>query len=282
MLAEQSQPDQAAADFSTALLLVPESNNPWWIDRTGIDSEIVQSEQLFNRVANLRPKDMQLWIARANYCGRRRGWQNAAAATVKVIELDPSDHLAWYHESVLKLQLGDAEGYRGICREMLARFSRSRIPNVVERTAKTCLLLPDAVGDPKLLLKVADQGVTGTEAHGDYRWFALARGMAEYREGRFESAISWLRKSVQPDSEARCLVGLGYVLLAMSQHQSGRLEDARAALNAADKLMQRDPGEARRLGTDWDDWLRFRIVRREAAELVKGAATIRRPNQKGN
>src|SRR5262249_47750064 len=152
--ARLGQWDKAATDFAKVLSLVPPSNNPWYNDRGAIDSEIMRLDEVFNAVANLRPNDVQLWIARANYHARRRAWQQAAAATAKVTELDPSDHSNWYHESVLQLQLGDIEGYRRTCREMLSRFGQTEDANIAERTAKTCLLVPQKVSESKLVMKL--------------------------------------------------------------------------------------------------------------------------------
>lgn len=270
MRAEQGQTDLAAADFDRALALIPESANPWYVDRGGIDSEIVHSEELCDHVARLRPADVQLRIARVNHYARRREWQKAAAVSSEVIALAPSDHLAWHHDSVLKVQVGDIEGYRRTCREMLTRFNQSDIPNVVERTVKTCLLLPDSVEDRILLLKLADQAVTGTDAHPDHKSFAIARGMADYRQGHFENALPWFRKSITTDSPGGYLVPFARLFVAMTDHQLGRFDEARQSLDTADEQMA--PSEEGLLGVDWDDWLRYQIVHREAAAMVKGVA----------
>ena len=42
---------------------------------------------------------------------------------------------------------------------------------IAERTAKTCLLAPDAVVDLPRVLELADRAVTGTEKSGGFRYF---------------------------------------------------------------------------------------------------------------
>jgi tetratricopeptide (TPR) repeat protein len=197
-----------------------------------------------------------------------------------VIELAPSVHLGWYLNAPLRLELGDIEGYRRACREMLTRFARAKNPIIADRTAKTCLLMPGAVTDLKPVMKLADRAVTGTEKEGCYRWFLLARGMADYRDGRFASAITWLDKSLSADSDWRplSLDATAHLFLAMAHQQLGRPAEARQALDKATKMMaQKLPDDP---GMDWDDWLRFQIVRREAEALVKGKSADQ-PMRKG-
>jgi tetratricopeptide (TPR) repeat protein len=269
LYAEFGQPEKAAADFAKALALVRNSEAASRLDGAGIDDELVQWEEVFSRVAQLRPKDVRLWMARAGHFGRRGQWQQAATATARVIELDPSDHFGWYLHATLRLQLGDLEGYRRACREMLTRFSQTKNPIIADRTAKTCLLLPDAVSDPRPVMKLADLAVTGGKKEGCYRWFLLARGMAEYRDGRFAGALTWLDKSLAADSEWPPLDATACLFLAMARHRLGQTDKARQALDRAGKMMEQlVPGDK---GVDWDDWLRFQVVRREAEALVKGA-----------
>src|SRR5262249_7024902 len=96
-------------------------------------------------------------------------FQEAEQTYQEAIGLDPSDHWNWVHDAPLRLLLDDVEGYRQDCREMLARFSRTDDPTVADRTAKACLLLPDAVGDLAPVLQLAERAVTGTQHHWGYR-----------------------------------------------------------------------------------------------------------------
>src|SRR5206468_12758905 len=189
--------------------------------------------------------------------------------------LNPLNHFLYHHDSVLRLEMGDAEGYRRVCREMLAQFANTPYPNVAERTAKTCCLAPGAIDEYQTVVRLAEQALVGTESCGDYKWFLLARGMADYRTAQFGGAIGWLRQSLSPGAESPHRDGLAQLFLAMAHHQLGQIDDARQALDKAQALGQKLPKlDGSQLGS-WHDWLRFHIVRREAEELLKKESGVR-------
>jgi tetratricopeptide (TPR) repeat protein len=275
--AEHGRADKAAADFAKALALlpdaeqlVPDSEKLWESDRAGIGRELVQWDEVFDRVVRLRPTDARLWAERGGHFARRRQWPQAATALAKAVELTPSVHLPYFFRAAVCLELGDADGYRQTCREMLTRFGRTKNPYIADRTAKTCLLAPGAVRDLKPVMELAEQAVTGTEKNGCYGWFLLARGMADYRAGRFAGALTWINKCLAADSQYQpaSLDATAWLIAAMAHHQLGRPEPAGAALDQALKMMaQQSPGDP---GVDWDDWLRFQILHREAKAVVTG------------
>ncbi len=121
-------------------------------------------------------------------------WDQAVGAIDKAVELEPANHLFVYHAATLHLRAGDIAGYRRACQTMLERFQDTDLPEVAERTAKTCLLLPNAVPDLDRVQKLADRSVAGTEKHGDYRWFVFVKGLGEYRAGRDAEAVTWLKR----------------------------------------------------------------------------------------
>src|SRR5262249_38914293 len=150
---------------------------------------------------------------------------------------DRTDHMAWYRQSALLLELRDVDGYRRVCHEMLMRFGQTENSNVAERTAKTCLLMPGAIRDLKSVLKLADQAVTGTQKHGDYRWFLLARGMADYRADQYADAIDRMKKVLLPGAEDLYRDPMADLFLAMAHHQRGQADESRKALDKARALM---------------------------------------------
>jgi tetratricopeptide (TPR) repeat protein len=207
-------------------------------------------------------------------------FKEAERSYQQALELDPSDHQNWYYDAVLRLQLGDVDGYRRVCREMLARFRETNDPGIAERTAKTCLLVPDAVSDLKPVLQLADRAVTGTEQDSLYRWFLLVKGMADYRAGKFGNAVDPLNKTLSLEGDRRYftlpyLKGMALLFLAMAHHRLGQTDLARKALDHALELMEQKYPKIDRnevLGPGWDEWLRFHLVRHEAELLVKGRA----------
>jgi hypothetical protein len=211
---------------------------------------------------------------------REGQWKEATADFAQLTKLDPTEHSYWYESAPLYLQLGDQEGYRRICGAMLARFGNTDNRQIAERAAKTCLLAPDAVSDLGPVLKLADLAVTGiTEQTGYYRWFVLAKGMAEYRAGHYAAAIDWLnRVSPQIDGERRDATV--FAVLAMANHRlasaqgadATRLDkEARKALQHAKAILSEkmpNPKAGRPFTAYFHDWLRPLILCREAEALL--------------
>jgi serine/threonine-protein kinase len=194
-------------------------------------------------------------------------WDKAAASFTVTQELDPGNHWTWFLGAPLLLQTGDLPGYRRACREMLARFGKTDAADVAERTAKTCLLVPGAVGDLESVVSLADLAV---KKNGSARWPLLTKALAEYRAGRCAVAIEWLQRVV-PDAGGGSLDATALAVLAMARKQQGQAEEARKALEQArailaQKLPQPDRGQ--HFDGDWHNWLRSQILCREAESLL--------------
>ena len=178
-------------------------------------------------------------------------------------------------DAALRLQLGDADGYRRDCRQMLRHFVTSNDPVVADKTAKTCLLLPDVVADLKPVLQLAERAVAGTQQHPAYRWFLICKALADYRTLRFVAAINSIQK-VDPKSEGGVLDATAYLILALSEQRRGRFVEARQAFTRAQALRERhwpQPEQNSYFDTQWDDWLRYDVLRREAEKLLEGKKT---------
>jgi tetratricopeptide (TPR) repeat protein len=196
--------------------------------------------------------------------------------------LAPSDSWTWFVDAPLRLRLGDFEGYRQVCRELVARASQSDDPAGAGWTALTCLVVPEGLVDLGPVLQLAKRAVTGMEQRVEYRWFLLTRGMADYRTGDFHSAVERLTKALslvgEPrDAQTRCMVGTAYAFLAMACHRLDQALEARQALAQATALGKQN----KHPGPDWHYWLRFDIVRLEAERLVNGEAGPRTDRLEG-
>jgi WD40 repeat protein/serine/threonine protein kinase len=203
---------------------------------------------------------------------RQGQWDKAALDLARLAQVKPDQHLHWYQAAPVCLLLGDKEEYRRICRTMLARFGNTNNPAIAERTAKTCLLAPDAVGDLSPVLKLADRAVTGTKhlRQFQYRHLVLAKALAEYRAGRHASAVSWLER-FSPRQDGTHFDATAFAVLAMAQHRLDRAKEARAALASARAILATkmpDPREGRPFGGDWHDWLHAQILVHEADALL--------------
>jgi eukaryotic-like serine/threonine-protein kinase len=204
------------------------------------------------------------------------GWDQALEAMDKAVELEPADHWYPYHAATLHLWTGDLAGYRRVCRAMLEQFQDTQTPEVADRTAKTCLLSPDAVPDFDRVQKLADRAVTGTEKSGNYRWFVFVKGLAEYRTGRFAEAVKWLKR-FEPHADGAHVDTSAFAVLAMAEHGLGQKEKARAALHSAQVIVAEkmpDPGAGRPFDNDWQDWLHCQILLREAEALLTNKSNV--------
>jgi serine/threonine protein kinase/WD40 repeat protein len=229
---------------------------------------------------------------------RQGQWDEAARDYALLAESNPDEHWYWYQSAPLCLQTSNVEGYRRACREMLTRFGNTDKLEIADRTAKTCLLAPEAVRDLTTVLKLADRAVTGTEKHPDYRWWVLAKGLAEYRAGHYTAAVDWLNR-FSPRVEGEHRDATAFAVLAMAKHRLGlapgaeraRLaKEARAALGHAQAILASnmpDPKKDRPYGRDFHDWLHAQILVHEAERLLppdgaratfqRGAAPQSRP-----
>jgi serine/threonine-protein kinase len=224
------EPDLAGLRERNALEALPadeqEDCSALW-DEVGV---VLRRISQYERALALDPKIADAQRAyRANliWQGRleevRVAWQTA-------LEANPLDHNAWFGYAELCLFLGREDEYLRARHALLARFSAAVNPYFAERTGRACLLLP-ATGD-ELRQAVA---LTRRAAAADpsihtwaYPWFLFAQGLAEYRQGRFDQAVSLMRGDASrvPGPAPR-------LVLAMALYRSGQVMEAWKTLAAA-------------------------------------------------
>jgi serine/threonine protein kinase/tetratricopeptide (TPR) repeat protein len=194
-------------------------------------------------------------------------FRDAIEDIARAMELDPRDNLRWYKAAALYLYAGDIERYRAACREMLNRFEGEFADNpmTAERTAKTCALVADSVRDLSRAQKLAERSVTGTQRHAYYRQFILAKGLTDYRGGRPEQAVEWLKRFA-PEAVGTDYDATAFAVLAMAQHRLGDAGQARTSLAFARAIIAEKSDDWLR-GEFWN-WMHAEILLREAEELM--------------
>jgi serine/threonine-protein kinase len=197
-------------------------------------------------------------------------FEEARRGYVRACLDDPDNHWNWYHLSCLELYLDDEASYRDSAKGMLERFGNTSVPTIAERTAKVCLLTPHAVGEPAKLQRLLDLALASTENPDNQPWFALSKALAEYRAGRFESALSFADRaaSLRP-ATARATTEL---IRAMAHHRLGHAEKAKESLGKAVSTIETElpkPG-AKPIGGA-ENWLICHVLRREAGQLIAGS-----------
>jgi tetratricopeptide (TPR) repeat protein len=234
------------------------------------------------KAIQLRPDHASVWIERGDLYARLGLWDLAAADFVRQRELgEPDATMPWYRHALLRLYIGDAGGYRKLCRRMRERFSGTVNPVFASEVIRTCILAPGPDTDAQLL-ELAQHALNDSGP-----WYGLyLLGMAQYRAGQFAPAVRQLRESLRrhPDWAARAL---SYPGLAMAHHRLGQTAEARQALEAAAKAIDLWTQEryqaqdwrpwVQHLGAvpswpiAWWEWLECRLYYHEARVLIDGS-----------
>jgi tetratricopeptide (TPR) repeat protein len=144
----------------------------------------------------------------------------------KALEAEPIAHDAWYGYAELCLFFGDEDGYRRARQDLLERFGAATDPYVAERTGRACLLMPATGADLRRAVALAERATASNSGDQVARpYFVFVRGLAEYRQGQFDRAVSAMRGDA-----ARVLGPAPGLVVAMALHQKGQLDQARHAL----------------------------------------------------
>lgn len=185
-------------------------------------------------------------------------------------------HEAAFHLAPLLVYSDKHAEYRKLCREMLDSWGDTKLPQMSERTVKTCLITPP---NPEMLAEVsslADRAFSNSDSAGTFEWggpvpwrsyLALAKGTADYRRAGFESAIAVLKSAdafSRHDAHSPCVRDL---FLAMAYAKSGQLIAARQILEAADEAIRQLPSSY--MNSSWNDRIVIAICRKEAQELFQ-------------
>jgi serine/threonine-protein kinase len=275
VLRDMKQLNEAIREYRKAIDLQPEFAKAHY-NLGGVLQETKQLDEAireYRKATELQPEFAQAHFSLGNAHAILGQWDQAAAAIARALKLEPSQPWLWHQSATLCLHAEDLEGYRFACREMLARFGKTEVPRVARWTAKTCSLAADAVSDYESVLKLADRGVDKKDSL-PYRWFLLTEALAEYRAGRYASAIEWSRrygpKSAGPKTgyhNDAC----AFAILAMAHYRLGEAQEAREALGQAQTILANkmpQPAKGEHFGLDWADWLHGQILCREAEALL--------------
>jgi eukaryotic-like serine/threonine-protein kinase len=201
-------------------------------------------------VANVLRADL-VWRGKGEEV--RREWK-------KALEADPPGHDAWFGYAELCLFLGDEAEYRRARQDLLRRFGSSSDPYVVERVSRASLLLPASGDELQAAGALAARAVAAkaTTPQWIYPYFLFAQGLAEYRLGRFDSAIATMR------GDAGTVMGPApRLVIAMAEDRNGQREKARKTL--AEAIVSIDWSAAQASGRD--HWI-WHVLRREAESMI--------------
>jgi serine/threonine-protein kinase len=227
-LLDKGQIEDAICEYQAALKIDPG-------DRAALFLALARRGQLEKRIEELRA-----------------AWQ-------KDLEHNPPKHRAWLGYAELCSFLGRQEEYRRHRAVLLARFGETTDPVIAECVSRACLLLPASGDELNRAAALADRAVAAGPKHPSYAFFLAAKGLAEYRLGRLESAIDWLQQAEDRGS----VMPVTHLVLAMARYRTGQEGQARATLAAA---LRSDFWRANTV-LERDKWIAH-VLRREAEPLV--------------
>jgi tetratricopeptide (TPR) repeat protein len=210
------------------------------------------------------------WLRfRGDLWARTGRWKEAAADFAKLIELDPTNHENYHFLAPLLVQSGDLDAYRRHCAHVVERFGKTNDPAIAERMAKDCLILPSSGAKLDAVADMADSALAADPDHWGTTFFQFVKGLSEYRQGHFTSAVQWMQKVLETPGDFKFRDAQAYLVLAMAHHQLNQVDEARAALaegNAIIEARQKLGSGAR--DVDWNDWLIAHALQREAKAFL--------------
>ncbi|HZN64654.1 MAG TPA: protein kinase, partial [Tepidisphaeraceae bacterium] len=243
------------------------------------------ADAAFSRAVRLRPDHAAAWRQRGEMYALLGLWDLAGADFSREFELrDPDATMPWYRHAVLRLHLGDTDGYRRARARMRERFQGTFEEHYVLELVRTVVLDSEPDKDIDPLVGLAARAAGSRPG----MWFCFyVLGIAEYRAGHYEQAVRRLKESLS-GSPVESPRALSYPVLAMAHHRRGETAEARKALDSAaatieswTQLMYQEAVGSRWVlhrgavavwPVAWWDWLECRLYYREAKLLIDGVA----------
>jgi serine/threonine protein kinase/tetratricopeptide (TPR) repeat protein len=238
-------------------------------------NKLDEAERVLSEPLDLRAQASGALVLqrRGELRARRTRWNEAAADLGRALELNPTDHLRWHSLAAVLVEQGDSAAYREHCRRSLERFRNTTDPKAAHRVAKDCLVVPASGVELDAVTAMAGLWLTATNNIQIVGAFPSTKGLAEYREGRYLSAVEWSDKALLiAMHEAAWARVQTYAVLAMAQWKLNRIEPAKESLAqgatiARTELPKLETGD---LGPGWLDWIFAHALLREATELIDG------------
>jgi serine/threonine protein kinase/Tfp pilus assembly protein PilF len=240
----------------------------------------------FAKAEELQPSLITVYVYRAWMYEELGLWELAAADSVNVLRLSAGGGWSsgsWYQHALLRLHVGDENGCREACRRMLQRFGDpadnnlewfTNSPMADANLVRACVLSAKPAPDVEELARRAEHAFSMSWPE-HRQWTLYVAGLAHYRAGHYEQAVTRLRQALSGDANwiARAI---NYPPLAMAYHRLGEAGEARQALAAAEQAINgwtdaMDKGPVGTMPIPWFDWLECWLFYREAKQLLTGS-----------
>jgi serine/threonine protein kinase/uncharacterized protein HemY len=201
-----------------------------------LGSDWAGADREYKRAVDSRKNSSHVWTERAEFYLRLGLWEFAGEDLGKAFELrEPALAFYYYHLALLRLYVGDTNGYRQVCKRAEQRFAGTRDPQTCHYLVCAYQLSTDPadpVVDPARLCAMAETALAGHR-----RWWRVENvGMAHYRAGNYQQALEFIgnAKPVNWDLEDTVRIQAAF---AMAYHRLERPDLARQSLDAAAKAL---------------------------------------------
>ncbi|WP_254511534.1 serine/threonine-protein kinase [Anatilimnocola floriformis] len=243
----QSHPDFVLAQKELGTIL----------ERQGNDTAALVS---LRKAVELEPLRLESQKALREYYVKRGRLEEAQAAWQAALAHSPTQYNAWYGYAELSLFLGKEEEYRQARREMLRKYGATTDARFAEQVSRMTLLTPVQGKELATAVSLAECALASPTAKtgGFNSYYLFARGLAEFRQGKFDQAIATMKGDA-----SRVLGPAPRLVLAMALYQRGQEQESRRTLAAAVTSY------------DWrlnhckhqDAWI-YQVLRREAEQMI--------------
>ena len=211
----------------------------------GIPSEALQAE---------RDNAAIIFNALTDSYARHGRWKEALRHAIKAVECKPQDHMNYVSLLVLLATTHDLKNYEIHRHACLEQFGEAQGALMGERLAKACLIFPASGTDLAISDKLAQAALTeaSNRQNREHKtlvrqdidaskavdfavvylaYHQFAKGLADYRQGRFASAAESMRKSIADPfyGQGHSRYVQSYMVLAMAHYRMNEYEVARAA-----------------------------------------------------
>jgi serine/threonine protein kinase len=245
------------------------------------------ADRLMSQISIKQPmvEGAAVFRALGEYYALQDQWQKAANRFNVLLQVDQLDGwdactLDYLRCGPALVERGDPDDYEHFRQAAIARFSANTYP-FADRIVKITLLLPASEKLLKDLRPVSDVAAqsfaTNADANADIflaAWSSVSLALMEYRSGNFAKAAEWCERCLNYPEHIAPRTETARVILAMSNQQLGKTNEARAELAQAREVIENKYKSPLERGTPmqgfWFDWAFAKILLKEATALIEG------------
>jgi serine/threonine protein kinase len=211
-----------------------------------------KAEELMKDVPPI-PQSAPIYYALGMIHARYGRLPRAVTNYIKCSTVQPTNDLNFHCLLPLLALTGRTNDFEEWRRKALDQFQSTTDPEVAERMALDCLILPAPAGIAQRTLKMIDNNETMPPRPTD----EFVKGLAEYRLGQFAPAAARLEKAVEflPNTNAATQARL---ILAMARHQMDKADDT-PIINEKQLSLS---------GADWNEQMTTALFAREAHSVI--------------